>query len=375
MSALAVKALGPGVHAVGGVPGLYIQKVGNGASWLLNVSIAGKRRSIGLGGYPELPLAKAREVAKAMRFRINHEGADPIQERKDARAAAKAAAPMTFAEAVEGYFATKPDTPHNQQWREALLKLKLPTVAKIQPNDVEAALLPIWTETHETAKRTLTHLKAVLNWATVKGERQGENPAAHVKLLLPEVKASNKNHAALPWQQAPAFMAALRREAGSGPRALEWLMLTACRTQEAAGARWDEIKDGVWTVPASRMKMGRPHRIPLPSACVEMLAALPRRGPFLFPGHSGGPISDSTQRAVILRIPGFTPTDGRQLTVHGLRSCFKDWADEQGYDHRLSELALAHAPGSKTERAYARSDMLDARRELMQAWSDYLGAR
>jgi integrase len=384
----------PGMHAVGGVIGLVLQVSPNGQSrhWIYRTTIGGKRRHIGLGSFPTVTLAMARELAREAYLSIR-KGQSPIEERKAANSALAAAEKrgLTFADAIEKNLAIKlaefDNEKHRKQWRATLDKYAIPAlgkmlVADIQVQDVRRALEPIWTAKTETASRLRGRIEAVLSWATVAGHREGDNPArwkGNLSEMLPKPSKLAKvaHQPALALDDAAAWFVDLRQREGMGARALEFLAITASRSGEIRGATWDEIdlEAGLWVIPADRMKMSREHRVPLTSAAKALLAALPRfKGSFyVFPAAKGGMISDMTISAVMRR-QGFTDVrTGRTAVPHGLRSTFRDWAAERTeYPRDMAEIALAHNVGSEVERAYRRGDMVEKRRSMMDAWGQFL---
>ncbi|MEC8848762.1 MAG: integrase arm-type DNA-binding domain-containing protein [Pseudomonadota bacterium] len=390
LSPLAVKRLtSPGMHAVGGVGGLYLQVTASGArSWILRAMVGGKRRDLGLGGFPDVSLAQARERAQADRDLIR-QGVDPAEQRKRARldlitAQAKS---MTFAEAARQCHAKRShefrNAKHRAQWWATLETYALPMIGQLPVADIELAhvlrvLEPIWHTKTETATRLRQRMEAVLSWATVSGFRSGDNPArwaGNLKEVLPTPSkiATTKHHRALPWQDVPAFMAALRDRQGMAARALEFAILTGARSGEVRGARWDEIDldARLWTIPGERMKAGRTHRVPLTPDAVAMLEALPRMEgcAFVFPAPRGGQLSDMALAAVTRRM-------GADCVPHGFRSSFKDWArSSTRFADEVSELALAHISTDATRAAYARDGLMPQRAKLMAAWATYLGAQ
>lgn len=394
------------VFAVGGVSGLLLQITRNGGrTWLLRVMVGAKRREIGLGGYPDVTLAQARERARETKDQIRR-GIDPVEERKAARASLIAAQGrgLLFQDAVERCLAAKLDgfknPKHRDQWRNTLTQYALPvlgnmTVDQIEVQDVLRVLQPIWQTKTETASRLRGRIEAVLSWATVAGHRTGENPArwaGNLKELLPapEKVADKGNQPALSLDDAPQWMAELRRREGFGARALEFLTLTAARSGEVRGATWDEIdlERGLWVVPAERMKMTREHRVPLSPDAVELLKALPRfeDNPLVFPAARGGQLSDMTLSATMKRMheaevgaqrPGFIdPRNKRPAVPHGLRSTFRDWvAETTTYPGEMAEVALAHRISNAVEAAYRRGDMVEKRRRMMRDWAEALGGK
>lgn len=375
-----------GLHAIGDPPGLYLLVHGGGRSWILRYSLNGRRRDFGLGSYIDLSLAEARQKAKDAR-KLVLEGIDPIEAKKAKRAADRAASAssMTFRQCVTGYIDSHGDgwknAKHRAQWQSTLETYAGPVmgdlnVAMIELPHVLKVLEPIWKEKTETASRLRGRIESVLAWATVRGYRSGDNPArwkGHLDQLLPKPSkvAKVEHHAALPFAEIGAFMADLRKHAGTSARALEFAILTAARSGEVRGATWAEIDmdAAVWTIPEGRMKAGKEHRIPLSAPAIELLKALPRMvgTDLVFPGaKEGKPLSDMALTAVLRRMKR------GDLTAHGFRSTFRDWAGEQtAYPREVIEHALAHQLKDKAEAAYARGTLFDKRRRLMQAWADY----
>lgn len=412
LSALDVKRLqhpGKGLNAtfpVGGVSGLALQITPNGGrSWLLRVLIGGRRREIGLGGFPDVTLAGARERAREVKDKIRN-GIDPVEERRAARAALVTARArgLTFADATDRYLAAKLDAfknaKHRQQWRNTLDTYAMPHVGKMMVQDIAVQdvlriLEPIWQTKTETASRLRGRVESVLSWATVAGHRAGDNPArwaGNLKELLPAPSkvAKEGNHPAIQIADAPRWFAALRERDGIGSRALEFAALTAARSQEVRGARWDEIDldAAMWIVPAERMKMDREHRVPLTADAVALLKALPRfaDNPLLFPAPRGGEMSDMTLSATMKRLhaadvakggKGFVDRVNKRPAVpHGLRSTFRDWvAEETHFPGDMAEVALAHKVGNAVEASYRRGDMVEKRRAMMAAWAGHLTGR
>ena len=384
----------PGMHAVGGVIGLVLQISPNSQSrhWIYRTTIGGKRRHIGLGSFPTVTLAMARELAREDYLNIRN-GVDPIEQRKAATSALLAAEKrgLTFANAMEKYLAIKlaefDNEKHRKQWRATLDKYAIPAlgkmlVADIGLPDVLRILEPIWTDKTETAKRLRGRIEAVLSWATVAGHREGENPArwkGNLSEILPKPSKVAKvvHQPALALDDAAAWFADLQTRDGMGARALEFLALTASRSGEVRGGTWDEIDldAGLWVIPAKRMKMSREHRVPLTSEAVILLKGLPRfaGSDFVFPAAKGCQISDMTISAVMRR-QGFTDSrTGRTAVPHGLRSTFRDWAAERTeYPRDMAEISLAHNVGSEVERAYRRGDQMEKRRAMMGAWGRFL---
>ncbi len=399
LNALAVKRLTtPGTYAVGGVSGLILQVLPSGGrSWILRTMIGGRRREIGLGAYPEVPLAEARIKGRAMKDKIVA-GVDPIQERRQARLALAAAERrvLTFEKAVEAYLpmidGLKQGT--TKQWRSSLEAYALPVLGSMQVNeiqlhDVKRVIEPIWLDKNETASKVRARIEKVLDWATVAGHRTGENPArwaGNLEMMLPKKPPREMHQPAVQIKDAPVWMADLRKRDGLGSRALEFLTLTATRSGEVRGARWDEIDfdAGLWTIPASRMKMKVEHRVPLSVEAVTLLKALPRLSDTLvFPSPRGGQLSDMTLSATMRRMHeekfkrdevGYIDRASKKPAVpHGLRSTFRDWAAEKtDYPGDLAEVALAHKVANAVEAAYRRGDMIEKRRAMMQDWAAFL---
>jgi integrase len=375
----------PGMNFVGEVAGLaLLVKVTGARSWILRCSIAGKRRDMGLGGFPDVTLADARRRARDMRERIDN-GEDPIGQRRESRAALRAALvkAMTFDQCVDAYLNAHNESwsnpKHRQQWRNTLTSYAGPVVgalnvAHIETGHVLKVLEPIWKTKTETASRLRGRMESVLSWATTRGYRTGENPArwkGHLQNLLamPSKIAKVEHHAALPYRELGAFMADLSRREGIGARALEFAILTAARSGEVRGAAWAEIdlEAALWTVPGERMKAKNEHAVPLSDAALAILRALPREGSLVFPGaREGRPLSDMSLTAVLRRM-------GRgDLTAHGFRSTFRDWAAEQtAYPPDVVEMSLAHTITNKVEAAYRRGDLIEKRRRLMGDWAQF----
>lgn len=387
LSALEVNRLtAPGLHFVGGVAGLALQVTVFGArSWILRVMIAGKRREMGLGGFPDVTLAGARDAARTARAKIKV-GIDPIEDAKAKRSALLAArsASVTFSEAATAYISAKEaewsNSKHAAQWRSTLATYAFPVIGSIFVRDIEQShilrvLEPIWLTKTETATRLRGRIENILDWARVSGYRTGDNPArwrGHLDKLLatPSKVQKPEHHPALPFTEIGEFMAALRQQEGMGARALEFAILTAARSGEVRGATWDEIDltAATWTIPAERMKMKREHRAALNDEAVALLQSLPRSGDLIFPNSKGAILSDMTLTAVLRRM-------GRgDITAHGFRSTFRDWCSERtNYPRDVAEMALAHAIGDKVEAAYRRGDLFEKRRLMMRDWGKFTG--
>ncbi|MFK7793198.1 MAG: tyrosine-type recombinase/integrase [Devosiaceae bacterium] len=373
LSARKVETAQPGKH--GDVRGLYLLVKPSGArSWVLRYQVHGRRRDLGLGAYPDVSLAMARErAAEARRLLAN--GEDPIAKKQQAK-------PKTFkAAALELIQSKRPgwkSAKHAAQWAATLETYVFPKlgqvqIAKIETADVISTLSPIWSEKPETANRVRQRIEAVIDYATALGIRSGDNPArwrGHLDHLLPNPKKvrSVRHHPALPHAEISSFMAALDQRSGVAARALAFTILTAARSGEARGMTWSEIDldARLWMVPANRMKAGKEHRVPLTEAALALLGNARDAGKLVFESEAkpNKPISDMSMTAV-LRQMGYDA-----ITVHGFRSTFRDWAGETtGFPREVIEAALAHGIKNKAEAAYARSDLFDKRRELMAAWA------
>jgi integrase len=394
LSAIEVKRLTkPGMHAVGGVPGLLLQNSKNsGKSWIFRITIAGKRKHIGLGPFPTVTLAMARELARDAYMSIR-KGVNPLDEKKAAQSALIAAEKrsMSFSIAMSKYLAIKllefDNEKHRKQWRATLDQYAVPAVggmlvADITVQDIRRMLEPIWIDKTETASRLRGRVEAILSWATVAGHREGDNPArwkGNLSEILPKPSKLIKvvHQPALTLNDAAVWFADLRLREGMGARALEILAMTASRSGEIRGATWDEfdLDARLWTIPGVRMKAGKEHRIPLTDYIIGLLKALPHfeDSSYIFPSSKGGMISDMTISAVMRRQLFIDTRTGRVAVPHGLRSTFRDWAAERtDYPRDMAEIALAHRVGGEVERAYRRSDMVEKRRAMMDAWGIFL---
>lgn len=392
LSAKAVEALtAPGHYADGG--GLYLAVAAGGSrSWVLRYQRQGRRREMGLGGYPSVSLKAARARAADARA-VLAAGGDPLAERaaaeaeRRAKTAAAVAAP-TFRAAADAYIAAHEagwrNAKHRQQWAATLATYAFPAFGALPVADVAlphvlAALEPIWRAKPETASRLRGRIESILDFAAVRGWRTGDNPArwkGNLAALLP-AKAKVRpvvHHPAMRWQDVPAFVADLAGREGVAALALHFLILTAARTGEALRARWGEfdVAEGTWTVPAARMKAGKEHRVPLSPAALAMLErmAAARTGDFVFPGAKAGQPLSSMALAMALRRMG-----RGDITPHGFRSSFRDWAGETtAHPREAIEHALAHQLRDKAEAAYARGDLFTKRRRLMADWAAFVAS-
>lgn len=380
--------LSHGLHHDGG--GLYLQnRPHGGRSWLFRFSHDGKQHWMGLGSIEETPIKQARDLAAQYRGELR-QGINPLAKRKRAHAAvvASTSRALTFADSVDKFLQAKgaqwSNPKHAGQWRSTLETYAVPligrkAVSEIETSDVMAVLSPIWLEKTETASRLRGRIEKVLDWATVGGYRQGDNPArwrGHLKELLADpIAAKDQQHfPALPYTEAPDFIKALRPRSGIAALAAEFVILTAARTNMVRGAEWSEIDldSKVWTVPGNRMKgkknRRREHRIPLSSRAVAILETVKGlHSVVVFPSTKDRPLSESGMLALLKRMKR---TD---ITMHGFRSTFRDWAAETtGHPADVVEMALAHVISNKAEAAYRRGDLFEKRRALMDDWAAYL---
>lgn len=375
-----------GFHFVGHVAGLALRISKTGArSWILRITIAGKRCDMGLGSYPEISLAKAKEIAVDKRQMVQN-GINPIAERRSAQASLKAelASFISFQDASLQYIATHEhgwkNKKHASQWRNTLATYAYPIIGNLHVRDIELdhvlkVIEPIWHTKTETASRLRSRIELVLDWAKVRGSREGDNPArwkGNLDALLPARNkvAKVRHHKALEWQCAAEFLIKLRKQDGVSAKALELVLLTACRSGEARFATWDEfnLERGVWTIPAERMKAEKEHRVPLTKEALSLLRSLQKVGDngLLFSNTQGNALSDMALTQLIRRMKV-------ESTVHGLRSTFRDWAGETtAFPREVIEHALAHKLKDKAEAAYARGDLFTKRTKLMEAWACFL---
>jgi len=396
----------PGHYGDGG--GLYLQVNHAGSkSWIFRYWVAerdpvtgtvvhdpatkkskGHAREMGLGSFVTVSLAEARERALECR-KLRERDIDPIDARQAAKqqAAIERAKSIKFKDAAAAYMAAHrvswKNDKHAAQWPATLTKYAYPIIGDLPLHMIDTTLVmkviePIWPTKPETANRLRGRIETVLDWATVRGYRHGENPArwrGHLDMLLPARSKVRKtqHHSALPFAELPAFLVKLREQEGGASRALEFTILTAARTSETINAKQNEIdgQNKLWIVPAERMKAGKEHRVPLSDRALAILdeigSADDEREGFVFGGRSPGePLSNMAMLKVLERM------DRADLTVHGFRSTFRDWAAEHtNFPNEVVEMALAHVVDDKTEAAYRRGDLFDKRRRLMDAWSEY----
>jgi integrase len=372
--------------------GLYLQVAGSGTkSWLFRYKspVTGKQREMGLGSLNLVPLAAARDIAVECRRQVLS-GLDPLEERgrvKRVRLLEQARS-ITFQEAAEQCIASKKpewkNAKHAQQWANSLTTYAYPVFGTLSVSDLDTDLVlkaiePIWISKAETASRVRQRIETVWDWARARKYVEGENPArlrGHLdKILAKTAKVKRvKHHAAVPYKQIATFIIKLRGRKGSSALAMEFMILTAARTGEVRGARWQELDftTKVWTIPADRMKAGKEHRVPICKRALEILNSIKsNRNPdeFVFPGWKNGTgLSDGAMLALLRKM------DVGSYTPHGFRSTFRDWAAEEAhqFSNETIELALAHTIKNKAEAAYRRGDQLERRRELMQTWDAFI---
>ena len=395
LSALEVKNLPPGSHAVGGVAGLLLEVTPTGGkTWILRVRTGARRREIGLGGYPSTSLSEARNKARDTREAIG-KGVDPVAEKQAQKAAllAQQASLKTFAWCAATYIASLKDqwknAKHQAQWTSTLETYAFPIIGKLPVQSIalphvldvlnqaqaDKGNAPLWDAKNETASRLRGRIEKVLDWATVHGYRDGLNPArwkGHLDAIMkaPSKVQKTEHHKSIPHGDMHEFIKALRQQDGTGARALEFAILCASRSGEVRGARWEEIdlKKGLWTIPGERMKAGKPHTVPLSKQALHLIAAIePTAGTDLvFPSPRGKVLSDMTLTAVMRRMQ-------LEAVPHGFRSTFRTWGGEQtAYPRDMLEFSLAHTLESKVEAAYMHGTQIEKRRKLMQDWADYL---
>lgn len=382
--------------------GLYLQVISpTNRSWLLRYERGGRERWMGLGPLHTVPLTTkrlktgqliigAREKALLVKQQLQA-GIDPLEARKGERAkqALEAARVITFEEAARQYFAQHErkwkNDKHRAQFLNTLKQYAFSKIGRLAASDVDTAavlrvLEPMWKEKTETANRVRGRIESVLDWATVRGYRTGDNPArwkGHLAEVLPARASIQKveHHAALPFTEISTFITDLRKREGTAARALEFTILCASRTGEVIGAQWDEIDIAakLWTVPAGRIKGGKEHRVPLSEAALAILKGLPteKNNPYVFIGpRAQRGLSNMAMSSVLLRM------ERKSITVHGFRSTFRDWAAERtNYPNHIVEMALAHVVGDKVEAAYRRGDLFEKRRKLMADWAKYCDAK
>jgi integrase len=390
LTARKCKSAAPGKYTDG--DGLRLHVYASGArTWVYRYMLRGRSREMGLGGYPEVSLAEARESAAHYR-KILKSGVDPIAHREERRKrkALETAKAITFVECAARYIRSHrhgwTNRKHARQWVSTLKTYARPMIgdmsaANVGTEDVLKVLSPIWTAKTETAKRLQGRIENILDWATARQYRSGENPArwrGHLDKILPRPTRVKRvsHHPALPYPELPAFMTELREQSGTAARALEFAIRTAARTGEVLGAKWSEIDldAGIWNIPPERMKAKRPHRVPLTAEALAILADLPRVNDYIFAGvRYGRPLSNMAMLQLMRRM-GFGVNGSRgDYVPHGFRSSFRDWTAEQtSFPREVAEAALAHVNADKVEAAYLRGDLFEKRRRMMEAWAQYL---
>ena len=392
----------PGYYSDGG--NLWLQVSSSGSkSWIFRFTINRKQREMGLGAVHTVSLSEARIKSRDLRSMLQ-EGLDPLanrEETKQAEALARART-MTFDQCAKEYIETHrsgwKNTKHAGQWESTIATYASPIFGSFPVSEVDTSLVvkvlsPMWKDKTETAKRLRGRIERILAWATTSGFRQGENPArwrGHFENLLAEPSKIQivKHHPSLPWKEIPNFMTALSEQKGIAARALELLIFTATRTSETLEMTWDELnlEDGVWVIPAERMKEEVEHEIPLSRQAIDLLSETPRIGKFVFTGANyNSCLSDMSLTAVLKRMHNKSIKDGgkgwidpkrenRRITSHGFRSSFRMWGAESvshSFTREVIEFALSHQLPNKVESAYQRGTVFEKRIPLMQAWSDY----
>ncbi len=381
LTVTAIRKLEPGKHSDGLGLYLFVDKRGvDYARWVFIYTLKGRRPELSLGPYHAVPLAEARALAAQARELVRR-GVDPVSDRK---AAQKVGEGATFGDAADEWLEQKLTALRNAKSQAMLrrdvsvtmLPLRKLQVADVTVDDVLRLLAPIWKKSPDAGRRLRQKIEAILDAASAKGLRRGENPArwrGHLQHLLAKPPKVEKPHlAAMPYADVPQFIANLRQADSVSARALEFCVLTAARTGEVIGARWDEIdiENKTWALPANRMKAGRAHTVPLPHAAILILERMAqfRRDEYVFPSRKAGKPLTHDGLALALKRQGVT-----DYTVHGFRSSFRDWCgNETQFPREVAEAALAHAVGDEVERAYRRSDALDKRRRLMDQWAAFL---
>ena len=374
----------PGMYADGG--SLYLRVAPGGSKqFVFRYAMNGRLRDMGIGPVKTLTLAEARERAREAR-KLLLDGIDPIANKRARVAALRSAdaKAMTFRQCAEGFIKDNEgkwkNAAHRQQWTSTLASYVYPILGDLPVAAIDTPLVlrvvkPLWGRVPETASRVRGRIEAVLGWATVHHYRSGDNPARWQGLLehaLP-ARIRNKHHAALPYVENGAFMRNLRQNNSVAAQCLEMLVLTATRLKEATHATWAEIDlaNRMWTIPANRMKGGREHRVPLSDDAVAVLKSMQeiRRSDYIFPGmHAERPVGARTIADIVKELAG------REITIHGFRSTFRDWASERtNFPREVAEMALAHTIPSAVEAAYRRGDLFEKRRKLMEAWAAYCG--
>lgn len=412
LSALSVSKLREnGRHAVGGVDGLHLRIVSNSRAWVLRVVVGqrfdeeGKqrphRRDIGLGSYPEVSLAEARSKALELKAQIRN-GIDPIQQKQKRLQALRIEKhrERSFMECAKIVIANKSrelkNEKHIAQWSSTLETYIYPTIGdriigSITKADIATVLEPIWIGKNETAKRIRGRIETIFDYAKAMEYFTGDNPAewkGNLEPILGNLKQESRPHPSLPYEQLSEFMQDLREKKGISPKALEFTILTACRSGEVFGAKWQEIdfKNKVWIIPKDRMKADKEHRVPLSQEAINLLESVQAynlSSEFIFPApRTGEMLSDMSLTTLIKRMHkqkleenslGYIdPKQNRVITTHGFRSTFRDWsADQTDYPREVCEHVLAHKLPDEVEAAYLRGAYLEKRKGLMADWAAF----
>lgn len=376
----------PGYYPDGA--GLYLQVAPTGAkTWILRYMLSKKAHEMGLGSLRNVPLQEAREKRTECIKLARDQGVDPIVHRRSIKFtnALSTIKKVSFDECAESYIAAKAvgwkNPKHRQQWVNTIAQYASPVFGKVAVSNISTehvmnVLRPIWHTKAETASRLRGRIQSILDWAKTSGYRDGDNPArwsGHLQNLLPSSERVRpvQHHSALPYQQIHAFIENVKGQPGQAAKALEFLILTASRTGEVIGAMWSEfdLPNATWTIPAERMKMNREHRVPLTASALDILSAMQgvRQGDYVFANRQGDkPISNMAMLELLKRM------QRKDITVHGFRSTFRDWAaHETNIPREIAEAALAHDTRNPTEAAYQRGDLFNKRRQLMQDWEIY----
>jgi integrase len=387
LTALSIRRAKPGYAADGN--GLYLQVTNTGArSWIYRYSLHGRRREMGLGAFPTISIATARNLAAGARSLVLAGGDDPIEAREAERVRKRLEGPrsITFTQAAEQFLqsheGTWKNSKHRQQWRNTLATYAHPVigslpVADIHTEEVVRLLDPIWKAKADTASRVRARVERVLDWAKVRGYRSGENPArwrGHLDKLFPARRKVRKvkHHAAVPIDDMSGVYAWLSQSAAMAAMALRFAILTGARAGEVTGATWAELdlETAMWSIPASRMRAQREHRVPLSREALDILREVKRvrTTDLVFPGYRAG-----TKMSVSSLLTALKAAGGGAATVHGFRSTLRDWAAERTTISReVAEMALAHTIGDKVEAAYRRGDLMAKRSAMMEEWATFV---
>ena len=376
-----VKYAKDGRHSDGGGLILRISGDGRHRSWAVRYMQDGKRRELGIGSAYEIPLDEARDTAAKLRYKARH-GELPVVRRRRTPVLSDTSG-MTFAEAAHRVHQNETVNARTEKaakvWMSPVTTYALPaigdrTIASITSADLLDILTPIWGDKYPTAKKLHQRFTKIFAWAKSAGEYEGENPTTTLRAALPKVKHKEQHRAAMRWQDVPDFYSKLTERTGStAALALRLIVLSGLRSQEGRAPEWSEfdIAAKTWTVPGARMKDGEPHVVPLTAPMLEILKTMKGADrKLVFPSDRGKPLSVNAFGALYKRMG----IETGEFTTHGFRSTFKDWASEKGHDDDLSEMALSHKVGSAVRRAYARSDLLERRREIMAEWSAFVSS-